>query len=201
MKLGAMKATEGDDKKKGSRQVDVEVTTVTACPIENVELTFTQPDGGKVAAQIPLVDSAATEVKEKKPSGTFAQAMPLMLTPETSVAVTGNVENDTPSTFKFEAKAGEVWKFRVFAGRGDSMLDPVVRIRDSRHMSLTLAVGDAKKDRQIVFTPPVSGTYYLEIMDEQSRGGGGFTYAADRADYQAGNKTLIVDCIDALRGV
>ncbi len=186
VKLGAMKATEGDDKKKGRQKVDVEVTTMLTCPPENVELTFTQPDGGKVAAQIPLVDSAATEVKEKKPSGTFAQAMPLILTSDSSLAVTGNVENDTPSTFKFEAKAGEVWMFRVFAGRGDSTLDPVVRIRDRRHISLTLAVGDAKKDRQIVFTVPGSGTYYLEIMDEQSRGGGGFTY---RLTVQQGKAT------------
>ncbi len=176
VKLGAAKATEGDEKKKGSQKVDVEVTTLPTCPLANVELTFVQPDGGKVTAQIPIVDSAGVEVKEKKPSGTFAQAMPLTLTPDSSVAVTGNVENDTPSTFKFEAKAGEVWKFRVFAGRGDSQLDPVVRIRDSRHISLSLAVGSPKADRQIVFTAPASGTYYLEIMDEQSRGGGGFTY-------------------------
>ena len=176
VKLGAMKATEGDDKKKGSQQVSVEVTTTPTCPPENVELTFVQPDGGKATMQIPLVEGATTEIKEKKPNGTFAQAMQLTLMPDSSLAVIGNVENDTPATFKFEAKAGEIWRFRVFAGRGDSTLDPVARVRDSRHLSLALAVGDAKKDRVIVFTVPTTGTYYMEIMDEQSRGGGGFSY-------------------------
>ena len=103
--------------------------------------------------------------------------MPLALTEGVgSIAITGNVEGDNPTTFRFEAKAGETWRFGVFAGRGGSALDPVLRVRDSRHFSLALAAGDPKKDLSLTFTAPTTGTYYLELMDEQSRGGGTFTY-------------------------
>ena len=177
VKLGAAKATEGDDKKKGSRQVVVEITTGANCPAENVELTLAQADGGKVTTQISIVEDAAKEVAAKKPNTSYAEAMPLALGDgASSLAVTGNVEGDNPATFRFEAKAGETWRFGVFAGRGGSALDPVLRVRDSRHFSLALAAGDPKKDLALTFTAPAPGTYYLELMDDQSRGGGTFTY-------------------------
>lgn len=177
VKLGVAKATEGDDKKKGSRQVVVEITPAANCPAENVELTLAQADGGKVTTQIAIVEDAAKEVVAKKPNTSYADAMPLTLTDGAgSLAVTGNVEGDNPATFRFEATAGETWRFGVFAGRGGSALDPVLRVRDSRHFSLALAAGDPKKDLVLTFTAPTTGTYYLELMDDQSRGGGTFTY-------------------------
>ena len=175
VKLGGAKATEGDDKKKGSRQVQVEIAPAANCPPENIELTLTQADGSKTATQISVVEDTASEIKEKKPNTTFAQAMPLPGDGR-SVAVTGNVDGDNASTFRFDAHSGETWRFRVFAGRGGSPLDPVLRLRDSRHMSLGLAAGNAKNDVTLTFAAPATGTYYLEIMDEQSRGGGAFTY-------------------------
>ena len=96
MKLGAVKATGGDDKKKGSRQVAVEITTGANCPAENVELTLAQADGSKVTTQIAIVEDAK-EVHAKKPNKSFANAMPLPLTDGAgSLAVTGNVEGDDP---------------------------------------------------------------------------------------------------------
>ena len=140
-----------------------------------MELTLAQADGSKATTQIPIVEEVASEIKEKKPNTVFAQAMPLPGEVR-GVAVSGNVEGDNPSTFRFEAKTGEMWRFRVFAGRGGSPLDSVLRVRDSRHMSLGLAAGNAKNDLTLNFAAPVAGTYYLEIMDEQSRGGGNFTF-------------------------
>lgn len=177
VKLGTIKATEGDDKKKGSKQVALEITPSADCPRENIELTLTQPDGAKATTQIPIVEAAASEIPAKKPNTSYTDAMPLVLTPALpSLAVTGNVEGDNPTTFRFEAKAGEIWRFQVFAGRGDSTLDPVMRVRDSKHMSLALQAGNPKQDLMLLFTALSAGTYYLEIMDDQSRGGVGFTY-------------------------
>lgn len=177
VKLGTMKATEGDDKKKGSRQVSIELTPSADCPRENIDLTITQPDGTKATTQIPIVEATASEMPVKKPNTSYTDAMPLTLTPALpSLAVTGNVEGDNPTTFRFEVKAGETWRFQVFAGRGDSTLDPVLRVRDSKHLSLSLQAGNPKQDLTLQFTAPATGTYYLELMDDQSRGGAAFTF-------------------------
>ena len=177
VKIGAMKATEGDDKKKGSKQVTLEITLAANCPRENIDLTLIQPDGGKATTQLAIVEDAAREIPAKTPNTSYKDAMPLPLTPDApSLAVKGNVEGDNPTTFRFEAQAGETWRFQVFAGRGGSTLDPVLRVRDSRHISLALQANNPKQDLVLIFTAPSTGTYYLELMDEQSRGGGGFTY-------------------------
>lgn len=175
VRLGAAKATEGDDKKKGSRQVTLEIVPAADCPSENVELTLTQADGGKAVTQIAVVPDAAQEVKEVKPNGTFVQAMPLA-SDRGTLAVLGHVDGDSAAIFRLDAQAGDKWRIGLFAGRGGSSLDPVLRVRDSRHLSLGIAAGDAKKDLSLTFTAPANGAYYVEIMDAESRGGGEYTF-------------------------
>ena len=71
VKLGAAKATEGDDKKKGSKQVAVEITTRANCPAENVELTLAQADGAKPPRKSPLWRMRPEEIPAKKPEYVF----------------------------------------------------------------------------------------------------------------------------------
>ena len=176
VKILSLKETEGDDKKKGSHLFVAEISAEETAPIENVELTL-QSKEIKATAQFSIVDATVGEATEKKPSHIFSQAMPIVLTPETpSLAISGSVDDDKPSTFSFTTKPGEKWIFRVFAGRGGSPLDSVVRLRDAKHHSLMLAAGASAKDRVLTFAPSLPGTYYLEIMDETSRGNNNFTY-------------------------
>ncbi len=180
VKLGAVKPTEGADKSKGSKQVTLDIATTADCPTENIDLTLEQSDGkakAQATVQLPVIDAVASEMPAKKPNTSFADAMPLVLTPAVpSLAVTGNVEGDNPATFRFDAKTGQTFRFQLFAGRGGSTLDPLLRVRNSKHLSLALRAGYPKQDLILVFTAPTDGTYYLELMDEQSRGGGAFTY-------------------------
>lgn len=180
VKLGVVKPTEGADKAKGSKQVTLDVTTTADCPTENIDLTLEQSDGkakAQATIQLPVIDAVASEIPAKKPNTSYADAMPLLLTPAApSLAVTGNVEGDNPATFRFDAKAGQTLRFQLFAGRGGSTLDPLLRVRNSKHLSLALRAGYPKQDLVLVFTAPTDGTYYLELMDEQSRGGAAFTY-------------------------
>lgn len=173
VKLGEAKATEGESKAKGSRQVEVEVTVPGDCPAQSYELTLTQTDNQKVTAQVPVVEAAAHELEVKKPNNTFAQAMVLS---GTSVAVSGNMEGDQPALFRFEAKTGETWEISLLAGRGGSALDAIVRVRDGKRLARTMSAGHPKKDRKIVFRIPADGSYYLEVGDSQGRGGKNFTY-------------------------
>jgi hypothetical protein len=173
VKLIGTKATEGEAKAKGSKQVTLEVTAPRSYAQNAVELTLTQPDGGKATLPLPVLEDVATEIPAKKPNGSYAQAMPL---PGPSVGISGALESDAPSTFRFEAKAGEIWDFALLAGRAGSALDAVMRVRDSRHLSLALSAGNPKIDRQLHFRAPAAGSYYLEIGDDQARSGPTFTY-------------------------
>jgi hypothetical protein len=172
-KLLEAKATEGEMKGRGSRQVTVEITVPANCPHETFELTLTQPDNQKATVQIAVTANVASELEVKKPNNTFAQAL---LLSGASVAVTGNLDNDQPALFRFEAKAGETWEITLLAGRGGSQLDAILRVRDGRRLARGLSAGHPKKDRRISFRVPNDGSYFIEVGDSQSRGGKEFTY-------------------------
>jgi hypothetical protein len=173
VKLIGTKATEGAAKAQGSKQVTLEVTVPRGYAQNSVDLTLAQPDGAKATLPLPILEDVATEIPAKKPNGSYAQAMPL---PGPSAGISGALESDSPATFRFEAKAGEIWDFALLAGRAGSALDAVMRLRDSRHLSLALSAGNPKIDRQLHFRAPAAGSYYLEIGDDQARSGPTFTY-------------------------
>ncbi len=160
-------------KDKGNRQVAVEITVPANCPRETFELTLTQMDGTIVKTQLPVVDYAETLVPIKKPAGTFAEAMPL---PGPSSAIMGSLDADTPDIVRFEAKAGQTWQITLLTGRAGSALDPVLRIRDHRHIPVALSVGDKKRDRRITFKAPTDGAYYVELTEAEAKGGPTCTY-------------------------
>ena len=171
--LGEVKATEGDAKQRGAKQVAVEVQVPAGCPPDLYELTLVHAGDVKAVGRVVVVPPAAQEVEVKRPNATFAQAMPL---PGPDVAVTGALQGDTPDIFRFDAKAGETWEITLLAGRAGSSLDPVLRLRDRRLIPLALSAGDDKKDRQITVRIPADGPYYLELTDAEARGGAAFQY-------------------------
>lgn len=173
VKLVEAKATEGEAKAKGSRQVVVEVSVPEDCPPQSYELILTQPDDQKATAQVAVVEKVASEVEVTKPNYTFAQAM---LLTGTSVAVTGHLDNDMPALFKLEGKAGETWEIRLLAGRGGSQMDAILRLRDGRKLARMMSAGHAKKDRRMVFRVPSDGVYFIEAGDAQGRGGKELSY-------------------------
>lgn len=170
VKLVEAKATEGDAKGKGNRQVALEISAPANCPMDSYEVVLTNPDGQKVNARVAVVEPVAQEIEVKHPAATYAQAMPIEVKGGT-LAVTGALNNDTPDLFRLEAKAGETWSLTVLAGRAGSQLDALLRVRDRKHLSLALSAGDPKRDRQIVFKAPVDGAYYIELTDSEGKGG------------------------------
>ena len=172
-RLLGSRPTDGKLKAKGSRQVTVEVTVPATCPLDTFDLTIVQVDGSKVTIPLPIVMDAAAELTVKKPAGTFETAMQV---PGTSVAIVGVLDNDTPDVFRLEAKTGEVWEISLLTGRAGSILDSVLRVRDSKHLSYALSVGEKKKDRHITFRAPADGAYYVEITEAEAKGGAGYDY-------------------------
>jgi hypothetical protein len=172
-KLLEVKATDPKLKLPGSKLISVEVTVGAGCPPESAELTLVQADGTKVTTSLAVVENVVQEAVVKKPAETFAQAMPV---PGPSVGITGQLNGNVPDLFRLEAKAGETWNIAVTTGRMGSQMDPILRIRDSRHIPLALSVGDKKKDRRLVFHVPADGAYYIELTEGESKGGAGYDY-------------------------
>ncbi len=173
VKLLEVKATDPKLKLPGSKVVSLELTAGADCPSESADLTLIQADGAKVTTQIAIVESVAQEMTVKKPAGTFKQAMALA---GPSVAITGQLDGNTPDLFRLDAKAGETYRLFLACGRIGSLMDPVLRLRDSRHIPLALSAGDKKKDRHLVFHVPTDGAYYIELTEGESKGGAGYNY-------------------------
>ncbi len=173
VKLIDSKATDEKLKSKGARQVTLEVAVPKGCPSDTFEVTLTQPDKSVAKTNLCVVASAAVEMPIKKPSSTFLTAMVLT---GPSTAVLGQLDGDTADVVRFDGKAGETWEIGLLASRAGSQLDPILRVRDSRHISLTLSTGDKKKDRHILFHVPTDGAYYIEITEAEARGGAGYDY-------------------------
>jgi hypothetical protein len=173
VQIREVKAAEGEAKKWGARVVALEITLPEKQPLENIELTLTQPDGQSVKTPLAVVENTADEITTKRPNHTFAQAMPVE---GTSLSVLGTLEGDAHHLFRFEAKEGERWEIRLLAGRAGSALDAIVRIRDSRRIALQLSAGHPRRDRRLTFRVPMTGTFYIELTDAQGRTGANFAY-------------------------
>jgi hypothetical protein len=173
VKLIDAKATDEKMKSKGSRQVTIDVTVPANCPRDTFELTLTQPDNTVAKTNLCVTEPAIVEIPIKKPSSSYANAMPL---PGDSTGITGQLDGDSADVVRFDAKAGELWQISLLSSRAGSMIDPVLRIRDSRHISMALSVGDKNKDRRIEFHVPADGAYYVEITEAEARGGAGYSY-------------------------
>lgn len=173
VKLVNSGATDAATKAKGSRQVTLEVTVPASCPRDNFEVTLAQPDNTLAKTSVSVVESTAVELAIKKPASTFESAMPL---PGPSAAITGQLDGDSADLVRFDGKAGEIWDISLLAGRAGSLADPVLRIRDGRHITLALSAGDKKRDRHLTFHVPADGPYFVEITEAEAKGGAGYTY-------------------------
>ncbi|HLJ57035.1 MAG TPA: hypothetical protein VKT77_18495 [Chthonomonadaceae bacterium] len=173
VKVLASGPTDAKTKSRGATQAAIEVTVPASCPSDTFELVLSEPDKSVLKTSLCVIPATVVEAQIRKPASTFATAMPL---PGPSSAVEGQLDADTADVIRFDAHAGEFWNISLLAGRAGSLLDPVLRVRDSGHNTLALSTGDKKRDRQIVFRVPADGAYYVDITDAEARGGAGYNY-------------------------
>ena len=149
--------------------VIIEVAAPADCPLESFELTLVHPKDSPLL-KICVLPAATQEITVKKPLNRFDQAMPLA--PMPSLALQTTLDNDQSHLYLLSLRRGEKLEIVVTAARSPlSDLDPMLRLRDSRHRLLTMATGRLRQDRRLSFTAPSDGTYYLEVGDAQQRGG------------------------------
>ena len=117
----------------------VEVVVPADCPPESFELTLVHPKDSPTL-KLPVLPAAAQEVTVKKPLNRFDQAF--VLTPSPSIAVQTNLDNDQPHLYQLTLTRGEKWEILVTGARSPlSDLDPLLRVRDSHHLMLTMTAG------------------------------------------------------------
>lgn len=171
-KLGTVKATDAADKAKGSKQLTLDVSAAADCPRGPIEVTLVQGTE-KPKFLIDVVEPSTQELTPKRPCNTFPTAMPLN---GSSVAITGNLNGDSPDLFRFDAKTGETWEITVAAGGAGSPLDAVLRLRNARRIPLAISAGSEKQDRRIAYKVPADGIYYIEISENEAKGGPEYMY-------------------------
>ncbi|MBP82493.1 MAG: peptidase [Verrucomicrobiales bacterium] len=79
--------------------------------------------------------------------------------------------------FKFKAKKGESFRFRVYADSIGSPVDPVLYIYDANMKSLGSSDdADGTKDGRVDFKAPSDGDYFVRMRDMLKNGGPNFIY-------------------------
>jgi hypothetical protein len=167
-----IKTESNADKRRGNLAVEVEVNASAELQPRPYRFTLTgpkvQPGQGSL-----LVDVVVPEIEEKEPNNELRkpQALPGPCT------VNGKLDNEGVDVFRIDGKAGETWRFEVFARRikADNPLEAVIRLRDPRMAPVRAAV-DQGDDCAIQYKLPVDGPYLLEIFDGDNRSSGAQTY-------------------------
>jgi hypothetical protein len=157
----------------GNKAVDVEVTTPAGLKPGLYPFELFGENGAKTDGRL-LIDVAAPEVTEKEPNGSLLQPQVL---PEGSVTVNGKLDGDGADVFQIQGKAGETWRFEIFARRlaPATKFEPVLRLRGPRREPLRAAV-DHGRDCAIEMKLPEEGRYLIEVFDGNNASGGDFTY-------------------------
>ncbi|MEM9016796.1 MAG: PPC domain-containing protein, partial [Verrucomicrobiota bacterium] len=79
--------------------------------------------------------------------------------------------------FRFTAKKGQRFRFRVFANTIGSPVDPVMNIYDEKMKSIGGSDdADGTKDSRVDFNAPADGDYFVRVKDMLNRGGEDFIY-------------------------
>lgn len=90
------------------------------------------------------------------------------------VMLTGTIDElDESHIYPIQAKKGETIVFRVFARQWESLLDPVLTIRDEKGQVVQEQddSGNNTRDLELTWTPPNDGLYRLAISDLHGRSG------------------------------
>lgn len=162
-----------EERQRGNMRVEVEVVVPADVPPGWYRFTL-QGEGVAAESGTLCVDTPAPEVPEQEPNDSLARPQPL---PAGSVTVIGKLDNEGVDVFRIEGKAGEIWRFEVFARRlsPPSKLEAVLRLRDARRTSLRAAV-DQGRDCFIECRLPEDGPYLLELFDGDGGAGPELTY-------------------------
>lgn len=154
-----------EEKAKGNTVVEIEITTPADLKPESY--AFKLPHDGETQPEGRIyIDETYPQMEESEPNDTLKKPQTL---PDGSVAVTGKLDNEGVDVYRIDGKAGETWRLEILAKRAESQLDPILRLRDPRLVSVKVAVDNHGNDSAIEYRLPADGPYLLEVFDADNR--------------------------------
>lgn len=137
--------------------------------------------GASAANEFAVLVSALPSIEEAAGENNAVAGAQSVTAP---CVISGRIEAPADQDcFKFTAKKGEALTFEVFARRGWSGLDPILRILNEQGGAISeaddltqyrLSSADSWLEN---WTAPADGTYAIEVRDLHQRGGPQYTYA------------------------
>ena len=150
----------------GDTQVEIELTLADVVEAGDLPLTIVTP-AADVSLSLPIVErDKLSEVKE--PHDGFARAQPI----EPGRVLLGAIEKPKDvDVFRIDLKAGQKLIAEVHATRQGSPLDSILTLFDARrHVLATNDDHGGSRDSRVAFTAPVSGTYFVSLIDAHDLG-------------------------------
>jgi hypothetical protein len=173
LKSGPSMPKTDEERKQGNTTVEVEVTPAADLKPGRYRFTLLQ-EGAEPTPGALVVDVPAPEMSESEPNNELRKPQVL---PAGNITVNGKLDNEGVDVFRIEGKAGETWRFELFARRVNpaTKLEGVLRLRDPRMAPVRLAV-DQGSDCAIEYRLPADGPSVLEVFDGDNKAAGDLVY-------------------------
>jgi len=157
-------------------------TQIACCPMERGLHWIAGSWGKQASSPMPFVVDARPEQIEKEPNNTPRDAQTVSL----PVTVNGRIgEPGDKEVFQIHGRAGEELVAEVWARRLESPLDSALALTDEA--GVQLAFNDDHEDKAsglnthhadsyLRATLPRDGTYFVQLVDRQTKGGPEYAY-------------------------
>ncbi|MBW3625162.1 MAG: hypothetical protein KY468_17330 [Armatimonadetes bacterium] len=166
LKVEKLEPKTDEEKAKGNTAVEIELSAPD--DLKPDSYAFKLPHDGETQPENKIyIDEATPEIKEKEPNDTLRKPQPLAAA--APFALTGKLDNEGVDVYQIQGKAGEVWRFEILAKRAGSGMDPILRLRDPRLVSVKVAVDNQDRDCALEYKIPADGPYLLEVFDADNR--------------------------------
>lgn len=174
MKTGPFSGKNDQERKWGNTQVDAEVNVPANAKPGHYRFTLTGENVEPVDGVL-VVDVPAPEINETEPNQDLRKPQVL---PAGSVTINGKLDNEGADVFQINGKAGEVWRFEVFAQRikPDNKLEACLRLREGVHLAPVKTAVDQGEDCALEYKLPTDGPYLIELFDGDNKAGGDQVY-------------------------
>lgn len=146
----------------------IRITPAADAPLGVGGLVVATPEGITDPVLV-LVDDLPTVAET---GGNHSPLQPQAVTPP--VAVEGVGDGSSVDVFSLSGRAGQRLAIELYAARLGQAFDPVVRVLDAAGRELAWADDDAAAgaDCRLACTLPTTGTYLVELRDNEFRAGG-----------------------------
>jgi hypothetical protein len=164
---------QADPNRIGDSLVEVEVQLPPEMTMTDLSFLVVTPAGESPPHKL-LVNGEPAPIAEKEPNNGFRQAQAIQVPQVIDGAINGPQDVDV---FKIDGQEGQKLVCEVLAARYGSPLDSILTLYDAS--GRIIATNDdhaGTADSRLEVTLPMTGTYYLSLVDAHDQGGPQYVY-------------------------